>query len=109
MNPLPLAPAARSARKAVLAATRASRVARCVTRGLAAPAESSGPDERQIELEILERLGAGLLVSGEGVDEDPVAALEPEDIDRVHVPDVAHALPGVDAHLLDLVDAPRLV
>ena len=38
-----------------------------------------------------------------------MAPLEPEDVeclgDRVHVPDVAHAFPGVEAHLLDLVDA----
>jgi len=43
------------------------------------------------------------LLSGEGIDQEPVVPLEPEHIERVgqrvHEPQVPHLFPGVDAQL----------
>jgi len=44
---------------------------------------SSGPEQRQLDLNGLEGLGTNPLLSGEGVDQEPVVLCEPELIERV--------------------------
>src|SRR6218665_27269 len=83
-------------------------VCRCVPHP---PDEGSvRPEERQLELDGIEGLGADPCFLGEGGDEQPVTCLQWEDVERarewIHVPHVPHAFPGVDAHLRPLVHAP---